>query len=189
MRDLQNAYHKGGTVILLGEAGSGKTRIMYELLRRLEPTPRLIYAQGRSQESHLPFQPFIDSIRTSFTSIEMEHLEPIWKNTLSKLLPELFVGEETLNASVDLLAEKGAPSIYKAIHQLLLQATREQKVIFFLDDAQWCDDSSWEWFRICYSGDFSTTSGLLVIASRVEEENEHLREMIQDIPRGLRSFV
>jgi ABC-type oligopeptide transport system ATPase subunit len=116
---LQNAYHRGGTAILIGEAGSGKTRIMYELVRRLEPTPRLIYAQGHPQESHLPFQPLIDSIRTSFTSVEIEQLEPIWKNTLSKLMPEMFVGEEAITVSVDLLAEKGRTTIYKAMHQLL----------------------------------------------------------------------
>ncbi len=189
LQDLQNAYQRGGTVILLGEAGSGKTRIMYELLRRLDPSPRLIYAQGRSQESHLPFQPLLDSIRVSFTSVELGNLDPVWKKTLSNLIPELFFGESSATASLDLLAEKGPVTIYKAIHQLLLQATREQKVIFFLDDAQWCDDSTLGAVSYLLQRGFFDTYGLLVIASRVEEENEHLREMIQDIPRGVRSFV
>jgi predicted ATPase/DNA-binding SARP family transcriptional activator len=187
LQELQNAYQRGGTVILLGEAGSGKTRIMYELLRRLDPSARLIYAQGRSQESHLPFQPLIDSIRVSFTSVELGNLEPVWKNALSNIMPDFFVEERPITASVGALAEQGPTTIYKAIHQLLLLATKEQKLIFFLDDAQWCDDSSLGVISYLLQRGFFDTNGLLVIASRVEEENEHLQKMIRDIPRGIKS--
>ncbi len=189
LQELQNAYNRGGTVILNGEAGSGKTRIVYELLRRLEPAPRLIYAQGHAQESHLPFQPLIDSFRESFTSVELGQLEPVWRNTLSTMMPELFVGEEALTASVDVLAEKGPATINKAFHQLLQVATKEQRLVFFLDDAQWCDDSSLGVVSFLLQRGFFENSGLLVIASRIEEENKRLREMIENIPRAIKSIT
>jgi DNA-binding SARP family transcriptional activator len=60
---LQQAYHRGGVLFLLGESGIGKTRLLQEFFNQIQPSPRLFLAKCRPAESSLPFQPLVDVLR------------------------------------------------------------------------------------------------------------------------------
>ncbi|HTX78041.1 MAG TPA: AAA family ATPase, partial [Longilinea sp.] len=179
LQKLQTLCLQNGAVMILGEAGSGKTRLISELYQRLEPQTRLALLRCHPLESALPFQPWIDWARQSVSKDEWQLLDPIWIKTLSRLLPEL----------PDLLADKpfqAMPAtdssrslIFESLYHLLLHLSQQNRLLFVLDDAQWCDESSLAAISFLLERGFFSQNGPLVMAARVEEANQALNSFLE----------
>jgi len=178
--DISKIYGQGGCVIVRGEAGLGKSRLAFELYQHFNPRPILFFAQGRSQESDLPFQPLIDSLRKSITLKEWRQLNPLHRGSLSCLMPELNTLEVTENVTVSPSGEQGRSAVFEAFHQLLLGLSKDNRVIFFVDDAHWCDRSSLEVLGYLQQRGFFHEHGLLLLTARVEEKDVLLEEFLVD---------
>ncbi len=176
LEKLRAAYRRGGVVLLLGEAGSGKTRLVQELFRSLEPSPRLMAAVARPMESSLPFQPFIDMLRYQVSAEEWRALPRLWLSAMQVLLPELgVIFPELPSARMgDSLAQ---PLLFEAIHQTLLMLSRSQRLLIFLDDLHWCDDTSLNAAAYLVEHGFFGERGALVMACRLGEQPPALLEL------------
>jgi DNA-binding SARP family transcriptional activator len=178
--DIGKVYDRGGCVILRGEAGLGKSRLAFELYQKIYPRPILFFAQGRSQETDLPFQPLIDSLRRSITLKEWKKLDPVHRGSLSRLMPELTTLEVTENLSLPSSGEQGRAAVFEAFYQLLLGLSTDNRVIFFVDDAHWCDRSSLEVLGYLEERGFFLEHGLLLLTARVEEKDVLLEVFLAD---------
>jgi DNA-binding SARP family transcriptional activator len=111
-------------LVLEGETGLGKTRLLDELATSLIGV-RVGRATCTELESHLPYVPFAAALRDALTGVELDGRRHA---ALSRILPELGLDEggsgfaevDALEALVDLIAEH-AP------------------VVLLLDDVQWAD--------------------------------------------------
>jgi DNA-binding SARP family transcriptional activator len=111
-------------LVLEGEAGLGKTRLLDELATSLIGV-RVGRATCTELESHLPYVPLAAALREALAGIELDGRRHA---ALSRILPELGLDEgasgfaevDALEALVDLIAEH-AP------------------VVLLLDDVQWAD--------------------------------------------------
>jgi len=188
--DISEIYARGGCVVVRGEAGLGKSRLAFELYQKLIPRPILFFAQGRSQESDLPFQPLIDSIRQSITLKEWKRLDPVYRGSLSRLMPELNTLDISDNLSVPPSGEQGRAAVFEAFHQLLLGLANGNRVVFFVDDAHWCDRSSLEVLAYLQQRGFFNDHGLLLMTARVEERDILLEEFLadQNQPNAIQSY-
>src|SRR5262249_56056067 len=79
-------------VMLLGEAGIGKSRMIEEFhARALASGARVLI--GRSYESSqiVPFAPWVDALRRGGIADDevARGLEPMWRREVARLLPEL----------------------------------------------------------------------------------------------------
>ncbi len=174
MQQLVRLYQHGGAAAILGEAGSGKTRLVYELYQNLQPTPRLLLAPARAMEKNLPFQPLIDLLRHSVTPEELRSLDILWANQLLQLLPELSVIRSGIQAESNRGSEEARSLVFETLHQLFLIVARRRRILFFLDDAQWSDEVTLSAINYLLERKFFSQHGLLVVAARLESTDSTL---------------
>jgi tetratricopeptide (TPR) repeat protein len=146
---LMTAYHmarSGQTqvVILMGEAGIGKTRLAVEFLQWATARGADIL-QGRAFETggELPYQPLAQLLR-QYLDQEMdpaELLSETWLAELSRLLPELRDRCPGLPPpQPDETAARGR--LLEAITRLGQALAGRAPLLLFIDDIQWADAAS-----------------------------------------------
>src|SRR5262249_56589042 len=84
---------RGQVLIVVGEAGVGKTTLITALAAEADRRASLVLL-GRSHESEkiLPFGPWVDALRTARVTRDeqlVSSLNPVWRAELSRLLPEI----------------------------------------------------------------------------------------------------
>ena len=131
-------------VIIAGEAGIGKTRLVSEFITwaRAQRADALI---GHVLENgvRLPYQPLIEAIRSR---LEEENapdnlLDDLWLVELSRVLPELRIRYPDLpTPSNDELTDQ--LRFFEAVARLFAALARRRPIILFLDDVQWLDSAS-----------------------------------------------
>ncbi|MEJ5223463.1 MAG: AAA family ATPase [Anaerolineales bacterium] len=178
LRDLRRHFVSGGGVIILGEAGSGKTRLVQEFYKRLSPSPRLMMGVCRPMASNLPFQPWIDLLRRCISSREWKALPPAWFAPLARLMPELYEMRPDLD-NYRSEVEHPKSVFFESVRQILLVASSSAPLIIFIDDVHWADDSSLGLLAyLLEQGFFTGRHGFLIMTSRLEERNASLDRLL-----------
>jgi len=181
---LKNAYFQGGLVLIRGELGSGKTRLVQELFYSLTPTPKLFLAPSREMENSLPLSPIIHALRQHVEDKVWKELDTVWANQISLLLPELANIREDCRQNPISKLPSGKQHLFDALyHVFQIIATRTERVLFFLDDAQWADTQTLQALAYLVSQGFFDDHGLLVIATRPEEPNPELNTITDQFHR------
>ena len=179
---LRQMYFRGGLVEIKGLMGSGKTRLVQELYQTLKPTPKLMYAPSHERENTLPLAPIVHCLRRHIPDDFWPDLLPIWVNHLSILLPEL---SEISNNREPFISEKlptGKQRLFDALLQTFTLVSKKYgRILFFLDDAQWADKQTLQVLDYFFNHEFFNQHGLLIIATRVEESNAALEDMVDNL--------
>ena len=185
---LQSAFRRGGTAVIWGEAGSGKTRLVYEMHQALQPRPRLLVMNAIQGENKLPYQPWIDVLRRSVSQEEWQNLAPHWRQSMARLLPELasLSGGETAWQNIPADLQTGI--LYEALSQTLLMISRSQRILIVLDSAQWCDRDSLAVLAYLAERHFFEEHGLLLITARKEMQTSPLDAFV-DQQSGTSHFL
>jgi DNA-binding SARP family transcriptional activator/tetratricopeptide (TPR) repeat protein len=167
---------RGRLVVLIGEAGAGKSRLVSELTanatRRLG---RVLVGRCYETERILPFAPWVDALRSGRVVEEREILDTLergWRDELGRLLPELSShGKRTASPPDGELAGRsgGDPRYpFEAISELLKRLTRRQPLVVVLEDVHWADEMSVR--LLAFLGRRLHEVPLLVVATIREEE-------------------
>ena len=173
---LQNAFFKGGIVVINGELGSGKTRLIQEFFSALNPPPCLIYAPSQEMENTLPFSPFIHGFRNHVSRQIWESIAYVWAQRIALLLPELSEFREDCSTQENDIQSPGRQQLFDALHHVLRRvAQKEGRILFVLDDSQWADRQSLQAISYLVNEGFFQKSGLLILACRGEEPNPDLK--------------
>ncbi len=164
LRQAEGAAHgSGGLVILYGEAGVGKTRLLRELAENAA-WRGMRTAWGRCYELAAPpaYQPLLEALRAGLPALEAL-LSPLWRGELSRLLPEL-AGTE----APALTPEEERRRLLEAIARGFMALAESAPHLVLLEDAQWMDLASMEALR--YLLPRLGESALLVVVSVRGEE-------------------
>ena len=132
-------------VLVEGEAGMGKTRLIETYIAQVQinpgdtVVPLVLVGRARQLESRLPYQPLIEAFRTllstpTWTQLRQRiNLPTLWWQEIARLLPEV----------VD-AAPGAAPSrspdesrLWEGVFQLLAALSQQQPLMLFIDDLQW----------------------------------------------------
>ena len=181
---LQKAFYSGGIVVIKGELGSGKTRMVKALFNSLHPLPCLFYAPSQELENTLPLSPFIHGFRNHVSRKVWESLDCIWATKIALLLPEL--GEVRQDCLLQDSANQppSKQQLFDALHHALKAvAQKTGQILFVLDDAQWADKQSLQAIAYIVNEGFFQKNGLLILATRTEEPNPDLLEMVDRFHR------
>jgi serine/threonine protein kinase/tetratricopeptide (TPR) repeat protein len=136
-------------VMLLGEAGIGKTRLAEEVSREAQQRGwTVIWSRAHAQETTMPFQLWIEVLRNAMAQghgLQYEvRQHPVFYQPLVTLLPELtdLLPQEVVSSTVP--PEQVQLRIRETILTLLTTIGESAPLLIVLDDLHWTDLSSSE---------------------------------------------
>src|SRR6266852_6263569 len=140
---------KGGhahALLLAGEPGIGKTRLLDEIARRTAQDGATILRGGASQaEGMPPYLPFVEALGRYIQVTPLDQLRThvaAAPQVLATLLPELITRLGDLPASPPLPPEQARFRLYEAIGAFLEVMGAPHALVLILDDLQWADTAS-----------------------------------------------
>jgi class 3 adenylate cyclase/tetratricopeptide (TPR) repeat protein len=183
MDALHDAFDKarsgsGQVVGIVGEAGVGKSRIIFEMSHML---PENTYLEGRCLHygGSIAYLPFLDILRSYFGIKEGEREYLINKKMKEKLaaLDEHLITAvapfqdllslETDDAYRHLEPKQKRERIFEALRDLFIRESQKNPLVLIVEDLHWIDKTSEE-FLDYFIGWLATTPILLVILYRPE---------------------
>ncbi|MFL5959723.1 MAG: AAA family ATPase [Gaiellaceae bacterium] len=138
---LRAAAHPPALVLVEGEAGVGKTRLVQEFLRSPELGPRRLCTGGCQHLAEpLPLGPLLDALRTARpVRVELNAVAGALRPVLPELAAVLPPAPEPLG---DPRAERHR--LFRALRELLSSPGRS---VLVLEDLHWADEQTLEFLR------------------------------------------
>lgn len=157
-------------VVIVGEAGMGKTRLAAELgdaVRRAGGVET--HAQCYAARGHVPLAPVAEWLRGRGLRPWLDRLEPVWRRELVRLLPELGTGVDAVPAE-PLADAWQRRRFFEGLVRAVLAA--EKETLLVLDDLQWCDSETLSWLHLLLR--LEPSARLLLVATlRAEEQADN----------------
>ena len=139
------------TVLLGGDAGIGKTRLLAEFTVRARAQSAHVLVGGCLQlgSSALPFAPFSEAFRTLIHGLGPEEAERVIgpaRADLARLLPELAT-ETPASSAANEDAETARARLFERILGVFERLSADDPVVLALEDLHWADPSSLDLLR------------------------------------------
>jgi predicted ATPase len=189
----QGCAGQGQTVLVTGEAGIGKSRLVTEAVKRLNSSrlqarqPAALMLQGHcfEQDAVLPYAPLLDVLHTFFASRSPGDIARSLGPTapeLVKLLPELATLLPNLTASPLLAPEQEKRRLFEALKQFLTRLSATSPLLLIIEDVHWSDDTSLE-FLLYLARHMVSHPILLLLTYRGEELHPALARFLAALDR------
>jgi predicted ATPase len=130
-------------VLVEGEAGIGKSRLVDEFLRTVVAGgATVLRGRGYDATAGVPFAPIVEALRGALDAPGLAGTDAEWLTEAARLLPELRQRFPGL-AEPELTADPAeAWKLYEGIAQLVASLAAERPLVISVDDLQWCDEDS-----------------------------------------------
>jgi DNA-binding SARP family transcriptional activator len=131
------AQGRAHLLLVTGEVGIGKTRLVEELARAVG-AQGVPVARTRSYQAagRPPWGPVVDWIRSGALRTNLDRLEPVWLTEVARLLPELRTTRPDLPPPAP-VSEAARHHLFDALSRALTAGDRP--LLLVIDDLQWCD--------------------------------------------------
>ena len=137
---------RAATVVVAGDPGIGKTRLVAEFCERAHSSGAAVLLGRSTEETLAPYQPFIEALRHYASSCPADELllqiGPR-RAMLAKLVPELAATEgPTVHDRAETPGEGERYELFDAVASLLREVASSRPTILVLDDVHWADGST-----------------------------------------------
>ncbi len=130
-------------VLLAGEAGIGKTRLIREALTGIPLDGiRVLFAGCAELEQMIPLNVLIDALRDQEVGETLRGLNEPWRTVLFGVMPAHYLGERPIPEAPQIQPGSVPRRLFEAFYQLLLALADEKPVILVLEDLQWADETT-----------------------------------------------
>jgi DNA-binding SARP family transcriptional activator/Flp pilus assembly protein TadD len=133
---------RGGLVVLMGEAGIGKTRLLKELAHAAAWRGwQVVWGFGQEFGLPAPYAPLGQALDAALPDPRLQQLTrlipPLWLTTLSGLLPRISAVVNQFDLATD------ADRFPLALRHILGALAQIAPHLFILEDVQWADPALW----------------------------------------------
>lgn len=171
-------------VVVTGDSGIGKTRLVTEWLSSLPAETICLRGQGHEFEQDIPYRPLLDALQQALHLIPWQSLPPdfaqAWLSPLAQLLPDLYYYLPNLSPTVAQPDGDIAPHTLESLAQLFLSLARQSpakpggtRVVLFIDDLHWADDPTWRF--LSFLARRTTGVDLFIVATFSTQETPEER--------------
>jgi ABC-type oligopeptide transport system substrate-binding subunit/DNA-binding SARP family transcriptional activator len=178
----QVEYGDGCFMMIAGEAGIGKSRLLLEFIANIKPGALILGAGADPGTQTLSYGPILESLRAIPLDIYQAcGISPVWLNEAARLLPDLksLIPDRVTPAATD---EQGNPRLFEALSQILLSLIREnQALILWLEDLHWADSTTLEW--LAYFGGKIRQKRVLILGTYRSDDIRKLTNLRQSLSR------
>jgi DNA-binding SARP family transcriptional activator len=162
-------------ILLSGEAGIGKTRLVEEMLQ-WAARQGITSASARcyAAEGDLAYAPVTAWLRAH----PLAPMEDVWLAEISRLLPEIITQRPDLPKPLALTEAWQRQHLFEALSRAILSIS--QPILLAIDDLQWCDRDTLEWLHFLLR--YERKDRLLVLGAYRPEEiggSHPLRSLLQ----------
>ena len=178
----------GHTVLIEGEPGIGKSRLMREVARYADAQDLPTLATNCYEiERAMPYQPVIDLVTRALDRVSagaLRNLAPVLLAELAALVPEIGERVPGLPQLSNDFPEVRQARLPHAVGQLLDASRAGRPSILMVDDIQWADDASAQVLH--YLARHAAERPTLVIYAYRDEEvdsNERFARLIESLRR------
>lgn len=169
---LNRALYTKGVVLLQGEPGSGKTRLIREFYNQRPYPLRLFYLSAHPLAERVPFQALCEMMEGEITEEELDLLPITERESLLSFYHDQLQG---MKPSVLAQSTEGwlpmLQDVFNIFVNLMENAAKKRPVLFVVDDAQWIDQASLSIINYLIKRNYFRRYGLLVIIKRLDEDN------------------
>ena len=169
---------RGGAVIILGEAGVGKSRMLQEFARQVESRALVLSGAGQAELQGMPYHPVLQALRPLLLSPALRHSLPLDTAAaaraarlaeISRLAPELRQVYPNLPTPPNLPAPEARARLFDALALEVVEwSLRLRPLLLCLDDLHWADPVSLDWLG-CLALHLPACRLLLLLTCRSEE--------------------
>jgi predicted ATPase/DNA-binding SARP family transcriptional activator len=211
LRHLEQAWigaqrGKGSVALIRGEAGIGKSRLMYEFAEQRGEGTLVLTGTCHSVTRSVPYHPLVDALRPVAGTVTEKGekaagsqaasraplpLSPIWLAEVARLLPELRGLYPDLPPPLPTEPEEARARLFEALGRLVLAlAAGPAPLLLALDDLHWADGATLDWlgylaYQLRHSHHFGLEAPrLLVVGAYRSEEGEILAELRRGLARA-----
>jgi DNA-binding SARP family transcriptional activator len=168
-------------LVLRGEAGVGKTRLIDELIARgTRLGGRVLTGRFLEAEQVLPLRAWVDAFRTGAVSTDatvLRDFSPVWRAELGRLFPEL--GRPGLQPAP---TREGWVRLFEVVTELVGHLASTRPLLLVLEDLHWADEMS---LRLLAFVARRLGSRPVLLAATVREEDVDagavLRRLLQEL--------
>lgn len=131
------------TVLLLGEAGVGKTRMVWEGIEGLaREGQRVLTARAVELERIIPLNPLIEAFAPPWVGAVLRELEEPWRTVLYGVMPHHYPGKGPIPTPPEIQPGSVPRRLFEAVYQLLLALSAQSPLVLVVDDVQWADETT-----------------------------------------------
>lgn len=182
---------RGQVVLISGEPGIGKSRLMEAFAGTLGDRALVLAAAARNGKHPVPYQP----VAELFRSIPDWHrvtsgVQPVWLAEAARVLPELRDLHPRLPPPIPGEPDEGRTRLLEALCCVMFGlAARSRPVLLCLDDLHWADSATLDWL-VCLArrlaarrrdGGSDQADRILILGTYRSAE----QEMVDDLRRSL----
>lgn len=182
-RIYQSVETDGGQIVLLtGEAGIGKSRLMQDFANQLQAHDDVLILATAGYEStrSVPYQPIIEALQPLLHTMLTVHQVPDGLlMTVAQLFPELRTLHPDLGLATSAEPDQEHSQLFEALRQLLMSASAT--TLLCIDDLQWTDDVTLAW--LSYVVRHLRDSQLLIIGTYRSEEIDAVARLRRELRR------
>src|SRR5258706_6166620 len=177
---------QGQMVLVSGEAGIGKSRLVAEAKAAVgQERARFLQGACFEQDRALPFAPLLDMLRTLLVTGPREASLPLLvplAPELIKILPDLALWLPDVTSTPALEPEQEQRRLFVALTHFLLGLAEHHSLVLVIEDLHWSDDISLE-FLLYLSRYLQARPLLLLLTYRTEEVSPLLHRFLATLNR------
>ncbi len=185
------ASGQGGVVLLSGEAGIGKSRLVAELQREASALAfQLLGGQCFPNDRSCPYAPLLDLLHAFLAPLSSSQIATALGPSARVLLPLLPEQVRHLPelASLPPLSsldpEQEQRRLFAQLSEFFTRAASSRPVLLVVEDLHWSDESTLE-FLLFFARRTAASRLLLLLTYREEEVGQSLRSFLAQLDREL----